>query len=73
MVEEGWKMKYEIATGLFSLARASYFRYVSKTVSTPEDLGCRCDWRNHRSRCGILDALRKFHRKIFDCAGLFIW
>jgi hypothetical protein len=26
-------------------ARASHFRSVSKTVSIPEDLGRRCDWR----------------------------
>jgi hypothetical protein len=25
------------------LARASHFRSTSKTVSIPEDLGCRCD------------------------------
>jgi hypothetical protein len=27
------------------LARASHFRYVSKTVSVLEDLGRQCDWR----------------------------
>jgi hypothetical protein len=31
------------------LARASHFRSVSKTVSIPEDLGCRCYWRTRRS------------------------
>jgi hypothetical protein len=45
---------------------------VSKTISIPKDLGHRCDWRTCRSWCGILDALRKFHRKIPDCAGLLI-
>jgi hypothetical protein len=53
-------------------ARASHFRYVSKTVSIPEDLGRRCDWRTCRSRRGIIDASRKFRRKILDCAGLLI-
>jgi hypothetical protein len=48
--------------------RASYFRYVSKTVSIPEDLGHRCDWRTCRSRRGILDALRK----ILGRAGILI-
>jgi hypothetical protein len=52
--------------------RASYFKSVSKTVSIPEDLGHRCNWRNCHSRCGILDVLRKFHRKILGCAGLLI-
>jgi hypothetical protein len=45
---------------------------VSKTVSIPEDLGRRCDWRTCRSRCGILDTLRKFCRKILDYARLLI-
>jgi hypothetical protein len=40
--------------------RASYFSSVSKTVSIPEDLGHRRNWRTCRSRCGILGALRKF-------------
>jgi hypothetical protein len=31
-----------------------------------------CDWRTCRSRRGILDASRKFHRKILGCAGLLI-
>jgi hypothetical protein len=53
-------------------ARASHFGSVSKTVSIPEDLGYRCDWRTCRSGHGILDASRKFHRKILDCAGLLI-
>jgi hypothetical protein len=52
--------------------RASHLRFVSKTVSIPEDLGHRCDWRTCHSRCGILDASRKFQRKILDCAGLLI-
>jgi hypothetical protein len=30
-------------------ARPSHFRSVSKTISIPEDLGCRCDWRPYRS------------------------
>jgi hypothetical protein len=54
------------------LARASHFRSVSKTVSIPEDLGHQCDWRTCCSRCGILDASRKFCRKILDCARLLI-
>jgi hypothetical protein len=45
---------------------------VSKTISIPEDLGRRCDWTTCRSRRGILDALRKFHKKILGCAGLLI-
>jgi hypothetical protein len=48
----------------------SHFRSVSKTVSIPQDLGHRCDWRTCRSRRGILDTSRKFHRKILRCAGL---
>jgi hypothetical protein len=53
-------------------ARESHFRSVSKTISIPEDLGHRCDWRTCCSRCDILDALRKFRRKILNCAGLLI-
>jgi hypothetical protein len=45
---------------------------VSKTVSIPKDLGHRCDWRTCRSRRGILDVLRKLHRKILDRAELLI-
>jgi hypothetical protein len=45
---------------------------VSKTISIPEDLGHWCDWRTCRNRRDILDALRKFHRKILSCAGLLI-
>jgi hypothetical protein len=52
--------------------RASHFRSVSKTVSITKDLGRRCDWRTYRSRRGILDVLRKFHRKILGCARLLI-
>jgi hypothetical protein len=52
--------------------RVSHFRSVSKTVSVPEDLGHQHDWRTCCSRCGILDTLRKFHRKILDYAGLLI-
>jgi hypothetical protein len=52
--------------------RGSHFRSVSKTVSIPEDLGHRCDWRTCHSRHDILDALRKFHRKILGCVGLLI-
>jgi hypothetical protein len=40
-------------------ARASHFRYVSKTISIPEDLGHWRDWRTSHSRRGILDTLRK--------------
>jgi hypothetical protein len=52
--------------------RASHFRSVSRTISIPEDLGHRCDWRTCRSRHGILDVSRKFHRKNLGCAGLLI-
>jgi hypothetical protein len=52
--------------------RASHFRSVSKTVSIPEDLGRRRDWRTYRSRCGILDASGKFWRKILGRVGLLI-
>jgi hypothetical protein len=52
--------------------RASYFRFVSKTVSIPEDLDHRCHWRTCHSRCGIFDAMKKFHRKILGCARLLI-
>jgi hypothetical protein len=52
--------------------RASHFSSISKTVSIPVDLGHRCNWRTCRSRCGILDTSRKFHRKILDCVGLLI-
>jgi hypothetical protein len=52
--------------------RESHFRYVSKTISIPEDFGHRCDWRTCRITCGILDASRKFRRKILHCAGLLI-
>jgi hypothetical protein len=53
-------------------ARASHFRSMSKTVSTPEDLAHRQDWRTCRSRHGILDVSRKFWQKILGCAGLLI-
>jgi hypothetical protein len=52
--------------------RESHFRSVSKTVSIPEDLGRRCDWGTSCSRCGILDASRKFRRKILGYTGLLI-
>jgi hypothetical protein len=52
--------------------RVSHFKSISKTVSIPEDLGHWCDWRTCRSRRGILDALRKFRRKIISCARLLI-
>jgi hypothetical protein len=54
------------------LVRATYFRSVSKTVSIAKDLGHQCDWRTCHSRCGILDVLTKFHRKILDYGGLLI-
>jgi hypothetical protein len=52
--------------------RASHLRSMSKTVSMPEDLGHRCDWRTSRSRRDILDASRKFRRKILGYVGLLI-
>jgi hypothetical protein len=52
--------------------RASHFRYVSKIVSIPEDLGWRRDWRTCHIRHGILDASRNFCRKILGYAGLLI-
>jgi hypothetical protein len=45
---------------------------MSKSVSIPEGLGHRYDWRTYRSRHGILDTSRKFCRKILDCAGLLV-
>jgi hypothetical protein len=54
------------------LVRASYFRSMSRTISILEDLGHRCDWRTCHSRRGILDALKKFHKKILGCDGLLI-
>jgi hypothetical protein len=42
------------------LVRASHFRSVSKTVSIPKDLDCRCDWRTCHNRRGILGTSRKF-------------
>jgi hypothetical protein len=72
VVEEGRKIKCEITTGLFSRWEHHFFRSVSKTVSIPEDLGHQCDWRTYHSRRGILDASRKFRRKILGCAELLI-
>jgi hypothetical protein len=54
------------------LVRASHFRFVSKTISIPKYLGHRHDWRTCHSRRGILDASRKFRRKILGYAGLLI-
>jgi hypothetical protein len=45
---------------------------VSNTISIPEDLGHQWHWRTCRSRCAILDASRRFHRKILSYAGLLI-
>jgi hypothetical protein len=42
------------------------------TIFIPEDLSHRCYWRTCRSRRDILDASRKFRRKILGCAGLLI-
>jgi hypothetical protein len=53
-------------------ARALHLRSVKKTVSIPEDLGCRCDWITYRNRHGILNTSRKFCRKILGCVGLLI-
>jgi hypothetical protein len=53
-------------------ARTSHFRSVSKTDSIPKDLGRRHDWRTYRRRRGILDASRKFCRRILNCSGLLI-
>jgi hypothetical protein len=52
--------------------RASHFSSFSKTVSIPEDLGHWRDWRTCHSRCGILDASKRFCRKILACASLLI-
>jgi hypothetical protein len=52
--------------------RVSHFRSVSKTISIPEDLGHWCDWRTCCSKHDILDAPRKFCKKILGCAGLLI-
>jgi hypothetical protein len=45
---------------------------MGKTVSIPENLGQRCNWRTCHSRRDILDASRKFHRKFLGCAGLLV-
>jgi hypothetical protein len=45
---------------------------VSKTISIPEELSRWCDLRTCRNRRSILDALRKFYRKILGCSGLLI-
>jgi hypothetical protein len=50
--------------------RALHFRSVSKTASTPEDLGHQRNWRTSHSKRCILDALRKFWRKILGCVRL---
>jgi hypothetical protein len=55
-VENGMQDNYRFILSV----RVSHFRSVSKTVSIPEDLGHRHDCRTCRSRCGILDASRKF-------------
>jgi hypothetical protein len=52
--------------------RTPHFRFVSKAVSIPEDLVHWCDWRTCRSRRGILDTSRKFHRKIIGSVVLLI-
>jgi hypothetical protein len=72
MVEEGRKIKMRDNYQFILLVRASYFRSVSKTVSIPEDLGHWGNWRTCHSRRGILDASRKFRRKILGCARLLI-
>jgi hypothetical protein len=64
MVEEGRKMKCEITAGIIP-ARASHFMFVSKTVSIPEDLSLRCDWRTCRSRHGICS-----HKNLIACVEL---
>jgi hypothetical protein len=53
-------------------ASASHFKFVSKTIFIPEELGHRYDWRTCRNRRGILDASREFRRKIIGYAGLLI-
>jgi hypothetical protein len=53
-------------------ARASHFRSMCTTVSIPEDLACRCDWRTCHSWCGILDALSGFRWEILGCTGLLV-
>jgi hypothetical protein len=45
---------------------------MSNTISISEDLGCWCDWITCCCRRDILDALRKFYRKILGNAGLLI-
>jgi hypothetical protein len=85
MVDERGRDKNQICNGrrsaenrmwdnyrLILPARASHFRSVSKTISIIEDLGHRRDWRTCRSRCGILDASRKFRWKILGYARLLI-
>jgi hypothetical protein len=85
MVDERGEIKIKYANGgrradneirdnyrFILLVRASQFRSVSKIVSIPENLDHRCDWRTHRSRCGILDASRKSRRKFLSCTMLLI-
>jgi hypothetical protein len=49
--------------------RASHFRFVSKTISIPEHLSCRCDWRTCCSRRDILDTSRNFSKKFSTTLG----
>jgi hypothetical protein len=49
--------------------RASHFRSVSKTISTPKDLGLRRDWRTCHNRRDILDASRKFIEEFSTAMG----
>jgi hypothetical protein len=49
--------------------RASHFRFVSKTVSIPKDLGHQRDWRTCHSRRGILDASKKIREKFSVALG----
>jgi hypothetical protein len=46
--------------------------YVSKTIYIPEDLDHQCDWRTCRSKRGILDTLRKIHRKFSAALGFLL-
>jgi hypothetical protein len=63
--ENGMRDKYRFILP----ARASHFRYVSKTASIPEDLGHRRDWRTCCSRRGFLTCQENFGEKFSTVLG----
>jgi hypothetical protein len=50
-------------------ARASHFRYVSKTVSIPEDLGHQCDWELVAAGVAFLTRRENFIEKFSAVLG----